>query len=118
MKTSNFSHVCDAINIIVRHLFSLPISLVHYSIMSTLEFASISSIYAHNRNITEALPGKKDKTEKKKRPNKHKSWNSDLSVGSFTITQRIIKLIDSGTWNPEACIRGTGVLHGEAFFSH
>lgn len=66
MKTSNFSHVCDAINIIVRHLFSLPISLVHYSIMSTLEFASISSIYAHNRNITEALPGKKDKKEKKK----------------------------------------------------
>lgn len=60
----------------------------------------------------------KKKKKKKKRPNKHISWNSDLSVAYFTITQRIIKLNDSGTWNPEACIRGTGVLHGEAFFSH
>lgn len=71
MKTSNFSHVYDAISITVRILYSLPISLVHYSIMSTLEFASISSIYAHNQNITEALPGKKTK-KKKKKPNKHK----------------------------------------------
>lgn len=85
MKTSNFSHVYDAISIIVRILYSLPISLVHYSIMSTLEFASISSIYAHNQNITEALPGKKTKKKIKK-----KQTNTNIEIPTYRLDPSIL----------------------------